>query len=86
MNASWNGQRIPPVGENWKRDTYGFQFPQVYDGGRYDEGIPNVDVLAAPARRSQIVGPSQSLLSPTTDITVQDTLTWIKARTRCGPA
>ena len=26
----------------------------------------------------QLVGPSQSLLSPTTDITVQDTVTWVK--------
>ena len=41
--ASWNGQRIPPAGDNWMRDTYGFQFPQVLDRGRYDvEGIPRL--------------------------------------------
>ena len=76
--ASWNGQRIPPAGDNWKRDTYGFQFPQVFDRGRYDvEGIPRVTFngTGAPA---QIVGPSQSLLSPTTDITFTNNLTWIK--------
>jgi hypothetical protein len=75
VNTSWNGQRIPPYGDAWKRDTYGFEFPQVYAGGRYDEGIPNVSFsgTGAPAN---LVGPSQSLLSPTTDITAQDTLTW----------
>jgi hypothetical protein len=77
--ASWNGQRIPPAGDNWKRDTYGFQFPQAFNRGRYDaEGIPRVSFsgTGAPA---QIVGPSQSLLSPTTDITFVDNLTWIKS-------
>ena len=77
--ASWNGQRIPPYGDNWMRATYGFQFPQVFDRGRYDsEGIPRVSFsgTGAPA---QIVGPSQSLLSPTTDITFVDSLTWNKS-------
>jgi outer membrane receptor protein involved in Fe transport len=36
----------------------------VFEGGRYDEGIPNVDVEG----RWRTFGPSQSLLSPTTDI------------------
>jgi outer membrane receptor protein involved in Fe transport len=77
--SSWNGQRIPPAGDNWRRDTYGFQFPQVYDRGQYDvDGIPRVSFsgTGAPA---QIVGPSQSLLSPTTDITFTNALTWIKS-------
>ena len=77
--ASWNGQRIPPAGENWKRETYGFQFPQVFQRGRYDaEGIPLISFsgTGAPA---QIVGPSQSLLSPTTDFTFTNNLTWIKS-------
>jgi Carboxypeptidase regulatory-like domain len=77
--ASWNGQRIPPYGDNWKRDTYSFLFPQVYSKGQYDlDGIPRVSFsgTGAPA---QIVGPSQSLLSPTTDITFVDSLTWNKS-------
>jgi hypothetical protein len=77
-SASWNGQRIPPAGDNWKRDTYGFQFPQVFSKGPYDEGIPRVSFsgTGAPA---QIVGPSQSLVSPTTDITFTNNLTWIRS-------
>jgi carboxypeptidase family protein len=74
VNASWNSQRIPPAGDAWKRDTYGFQFPQVYDKGRYDEGIPDVTIT----NFASLTGPSQSLLSPTTDITATDSLTWIK--------
>src|SRR3954470_7012259 len=76
FNTSWNSQRIPPAGDAWRRDTYGFQFPQVYDRGRYDEGIPDVSITNYPA----LTGPSQSLLSPTTDITATDTLTWLKDR------
>ena len=76
FNTSWNSQRIPPAGDAWRRDTYGFQFPQVYDKGRYDEGIPDVSITNYPT----LTGPSQSLLSPTTDITFTDTLTWLKNR------
>ena len=76
--ASWNGQRIPPYGDAWKRDTYGFQFPQVFDRGQYDEGIPNV-TFAGTGAPAQLTGPSQSLLSPTTDITFTNNLTWIKS-------
>ena len=27
FNVSWNKQRIPPTGNTWERQTYGFQFP-----------------------------------------------------------
>jgi len=76
INASWNGQRIPPYGDAWKRDTYGFAFPQVFNKGRYDEGIPNV-TFSGTGAPATLTGPSQSLLSPTTDITAQDSVTWI---------
>src|SRR5438552_9616617 len=41
INATWNGQRIPPVGEFWKRETFGFTYQQLFSGGRFDNGIPN---------------------------------------------
>jgi hypothetical protein len=78
LNASWNGQRIPPYGDVWRRDTYGFAFPQVYDGGQYDEGIPNVSYSGTGAPAA-LTGPSASLLSPTTDITATNTVTWLKS-------
>ena len=79
LNVSGNGQRIPPAGDAWKRETYGFSFPQVFEGGRYNEGIPDV-TFSGTGAPVQLTGPSQSLLSPTTDITVTDTLTWVRNR------
>jgi hypothetical protein len=72
VNASWNGQRIPPVGVNWRKDTYGYTYPELYGGGWWPEGIPNVDISGFATFR----GPSAALLSPTTDIFIQDSVTW----------
>src|SRR6476659_4330524 len=75
-NASWNGQRVPPVGEFWKRSTFGFTYPQLFSGGRFDEGIPNV-TFAGNGSVANFNGPNGSLLSPTTDIAISDNVTWI---------
>ncbi len=77
INASWNGQRVPPVGDFWKRETYGFAFQQLYpNGGRYENGIPNVAVNGF----ASFIGPSASLLSPTTDISLSDSITWVRGQ------
>jgi hypothetical protein len=76
INAGWNGQRINPEGDTWQRATYGYQFPELFDGGFINDGIPNVTVSGFP----NLVGPSFALLSPTTDITFQDTLTYTRSR------
>jgi Carboxypeptidase regulatory-like domain len=74
VNTAWNGQRVPPVGELWKRDTYGFTYQQLYlGGGRFDNGIPNTAVSGF----ASFSGPSASLLSPTTDIAVTDNISWV---------
>jgi hypothetical protein len=75
VGAAWNGQRIKPQGDFWLRNTFGFSFPELYDTpGFVAGGIPNVTV----AGFASITGPNFALLSPTTDITVQDTLTWVR--------
>ena len=79
INATWNGQRIPPVGEFWKRDTYGFTYPQLFSGGRFDNGIPNTS-FSGNGAMSNFSGPSGSLLSPTTDIAGSDNLTIIRGK------
>src|SRR5882724_80880 len=76
INASWNGQRIPPVGDFWKRETYGFTYPQLFSGGRFDNGIPNTTVNGF----ASFSGPSASLLSPTTDIAPSDNVTIIRGK------
>ena len=74
-NAAWNGQRVPPIGEAWMRDTYGFSYPQLYlNGGRFENSIPNTTVNGY----ASFNGASGSLLSPTTDIAFSDTLSWLK--------
>lgn len=82
LNVSWNKQRIPPTGNTWERETYGFTaIPPLGLVGTYPNGIPHVTFTgiggafptAAPA---QFAGPYFSLLAPTTDITPSDNLTW----------
>ena len=79
INSTWNGQRIPPVGEFWKRETYGFTYPQLFSGGRFDNGIPNTTFTGGQAY-ANFSGPSASLLSPTTDIAVSDNVTIIRGK------
>jgi len=79
INSTWNGQRIPPVGEFWKRDTYGFKYTQLFSGGVYDNGIPNT-TFAGGSAYSNFSGPAASLVSPTTDIAVSDNLTIIRGK------
>jgi len=81
INASWNGQRIPPTGVNWQRATYGFAFPQLFPGGRFPDGIPDLSINAGPSPMPAISGtqgPDFSLLSPTVDIAPADDITWQK--------
>jgi Carboxypeptidase regulatory-like domain/TonB dependent receptor len=74
ISASWNGQRINPQGDTWQRATYGYQFPELFPGGFIVDGIPTVRVSGFP----NVIGPSFALLSPTTDITMQNTLTYTR--------
>ncbi|HKX33512.1 MAG TPA: carboxypeptidase regulatory-like domain-containing protein, partial [Blastocatellia bacterium] len=74
FNASWNGQRVPPLGDAWKRDVYGFTYRQIYSGGLYDNSIPNADVTGYASFR----GANGSLISPTTDLAVSDNLSWVR--------
>ena len=76
VNAAWNGQRIQPAGVNWRKDTYGYAYPELYDGGWWPEGIPNIEVSGFAMFR----GPNAALLSPTTDISIQDSVTWNAGR------
>ncbi len=79
INASWNGQRIPPYGDLWKRSTYAFVFPQVFGttgGGRFRESIPDITYSGSGTSVSTVAGQSHSLLSPTTDIAANESVTW----------
>jgi hypothetical protein len=76
INSSWNGQRTPLQGAAWERATYGFQFPRVYGGnGLYPGGIPDITVQ----NFASFNGPARVyLMSPTTDIAISDSFTYIR--------
>jgi len=74
VNTSWVSQHIPPAGEFWKRETYGFQYAQLFPGGGvYSNSIPDTTVNGF----SGFAGAARSLVSPTTDIMVGDNVTWV---------
>lgn len=74
-NASWVSQHIPPSGEFWKRETYGFQYQQLFTGGgRFENSIPDTTVTGF----ASFAGSARSLVSPTTDIMVGDNVTWVR--------
>ena len=78
VNASWASQHIPPYGNTWERSTYGFQFPQLYKGNDpWDaNGIPDTTVSGY----ANFKGPNFSLFSPSTDIQVADTATYVRGQ------
>src|SRR6202043_1138453 len=72
-NATWVSQHILPAGNTWQRSTYGFQYPKLYPGaGWWPTGIPALTVTNFVGFQ----GPNFALMSPTTDITFSDTLSW----------
>jgi hypothetical protein len=73
VNASWSKQRTPPVGDAWKRETYGFAFQQLFPYGRYENGIPDTSVTGFSGFR----GPAGTLISPAVDIAFTDNLSLI---------
>lgn len=74
-NTSWAAQRIPPYGNNWKRETYGFQYQKLYPNvGPYPNGIPIINIT----NFAGFQGPNFALLSPSTDIQVADNITYVK--------
>ena len=75
VNTSWAAQRIPPTGNLWKRETYGFQYAKLYpNAGPYPNGIPQVNISGYAGMQ----GPNFALASPSTDIQIADNITWLK--------
>ena len=67
-----------PIGDVWKRETYGFAFPQLFaDGGRFENSIPDTTITGY----ASFNGVARSLISPTTDIQFSDNLTLAQGRT-----
>jgi hypothetical protein len=64
-----------PVGDLWRRDTYGFVYKQLFEDGRYNAGIPDVTLNGF----ASLTGPSGANSADAYDNAVTDTLTWVRA-------
>jgi hypothetical protein len=75
LGASWNGQRYTNLGDEWERSTQGFTFQRVYQSqGAYPQGIPDVTSIT---NFQEWKGPDQTLISPITNIQMDDKVTWV---------
>ncbi|MBA3442004.1 MAG: carboxypeptidase regulatory-like domain-containing protein [Pyrinomonadaceae bacterium] len=71
FNFARVNQDTQPLGDTWKRGTYGFQFPQLFNDGRFPEGIPEVNIQNFALFR----GPSQIIATVDGDRSFSDNLT-----------
>ena len=78
VNFSWTNQLIPPANDFWSRDTYGFEFSQIFpNGGTYENSIPDVS-FSGSGTVANFNGAARSLTALAHDSTISDTLTWVK--------
>jgi Carboxypeptidase regulatory-like domain/TonB dependent receptor len=63
-----------PVGDLWRRDTYGLVYQQLFEDGRYNEGIPDVRLSGF----AEMTGPSGANTENAYDNAVTNTLTWLR--------
>jgi hypothetical protein len=77
IGASWNGQRYSNQGDSWLRSTQGFTFQRVFNSqGEYPNGIPDVSITGFAGWD----GPDHTLISPTAEIEVGDTVSIVSGQ------
>lgn len=74
VTATWSAQRRQLSSDTWERETYGFAYPQIFGTGPLANGIPAVSVDGL----TNFPAPTFVKLSPATDISLSDSLTWVK--------
>uniref|UniRef100_Q020G9 TonB-dependent receptor n=1 Tax=Solibacter usitatus (strain Ellin6076) TaxID=234267 RepID=Q020G9_SOLUE len=73
-SATWSAQRRQLSSDTWKRETYGFQYPQIFGTGPLSNGIPAVSIDGI----TSFPAPTFVKLSPNTEISFNDNLSWVK--------
>ncbi len=77
FNASWTDQRILPSTDFWKRDTYGYNFQQLFpNGGQYEDSIPDTS-FSGTGTVANYAGVARALTALARDYTIMDTMTWV---------
>jgi hypothetical protein len=80
LGSSWNSQHYWNQGETWKRSFQGFTFQRLYNTvGPYVDGIPNVS-FSTGTNPTGWTGPANTLISPTTQIELADTLSVVRGQ------
>ncbi|HQU84554.1 MAG TPA: carboxypeptidase-like regulatory domain-containing protein, partial [Pyrinomonadaceae bacterium] len=78
FNASWTDQRIVPSTNYWARETYGYDFPQIFpNGGQYENSIPDTS-FGGTGTVASFAGVARGLTALARDYMVMDSLTWVK--------
>lgn len=78
FNASWTDQRIVPSTDFWARETYGYDFQQIFpNGGQYENSIPDTS-FAGTGTVANFAGVARGLTALARDFMISDTLTWVK--------
>jgi len=77
LNVLSMRDNITPTGDGWKRSTFGFAYPQIYPGGEYPDGIPNVQVNGMTYWKGPASG---AFFSGYTDISFMNNFTWVHGR------
>jgi hypothetical protein len=78
IGASWNSQHYLDQGNTWQRTTEGFQFQRIYNSfGPYTNGIPDASSVTTFATWD---GPAKTLISPTAEIEMGDTVSIVRQR------
>ena len=73
-SVTWSKQHRYLASDTWERATYGFQFPQIFGTGPLADGIPAVSFDGL----TNFPAPTFVKLSPNTEISFNDNITWIK--------
>ncbi|HXG55644.1 MAG TPA: carboxypeptidase-like regulatory domain-containing protein [Vicinamibacterales bacterium] len=74
--GTWSDSDIVPTGSHWKRSTFGLDFPRLFDGGRYPEGLPDIAIVGYAGFR----GPARANATRSGDFAVTDTATMLLGR------
>jgi len=79
LNSSQVHSDTRPLGDLWKRATYGFAFQQLFDSGRFDNGIPDL-TFGGTGTVAGVRGPAPANTALAIDTAVSDHFTIIRRR------
>lgn len=74
--VTWFDFDVVPMGSNWKRSTFGLDYPRLFDGGRYPEGLPETTIVGYAGFR----GPARANAAESGDFAVNNTATMLLGR------